>query len=80
MSKWANSGQNDHPDDDDEAEDQGEFELFEDLGDFFEESGISSFFRSRTPAHVDAEHVREYGLGNMQRDTAKEYGEENDPF
>lgn len=80
MSKWANSSQNDHSDDHNDAKEEGEFELFEDLGDFFEESCASGFFRSRTPGHVDAEHVREYGLRYMQGDATEEDGEEEDPF
>ena len=80
VSKWTNSSQNDHPDDHKEAIKKREFELFEDLGDFFEESCASSFFRSRTPGHIDAEHVRKYGLRNMQGDATEKDGQEEDPF
>ena len=47
------------------TEDEGSFELPQDLRRLFEEGGVLNFFGGRAPRHVEAEHVGEEGLRDM---------------
>jgi len=63
-----------------DTEEHGELELLQDLGDFDEEVGELGFLGGSTPGHVDLEHVRKEGLGDMQRETSQEDGEHEGPL
>lgn len=77
---WHGEATADHGRTGDDAEDKGTLELLQNLRDFVEESCVCDFLGRRTPIHFDAEHVTEQGLGDMERDTTEENGEERDPF
>ena len=72
-------GHGDHHPGTREAEDEGELELLHDLGHLLEEGRVFGFFAGGAPRHVDAEHVRQDGLGDVQADAAEEDHKERDP-
>lgn len=62
-----------------EAEEQGPLELLQNLGHLLEEGGVLGLLGGGAPGHVDAEHVADDGLGDVQADAAEEDGEDGDP-
>ena len=73
-------GKDNHADDRDECKRHAVLEPLEHLRDFNEEVGEFGFFRGRAPGHVDFEHVRKQGRGDVERKAAEEDGEHEDPF
>lgn len=47
----------DHTNSHENAEEEGELEVLDDLADFLEEGGVLGFLAGGTPVHVDTEHV-----------------------
>ena len=76
----AGLGHDDQPGQGDDGEAHAEPEVLEDLGDLDEEIGELEFLRRRAPRHVDLEHVREDGLGDVDRDAAEEDEEHEEPL
>lgn len=70
----GDGGEADHACRTNDAEDEGEFELFEQLRHFLEEGRVLDFFRRRAPAHVDGEHVAEECLADVDGQAAEEDG------
>ncbi|KAL9028704.1 MAG: hypothetical protein Q9196_002973 [Gyalolechia fulgens] len=71
---------NDHADDADKSKEHAELELLKHFGHFDEEVGELGFLRSRTPRHVDFEHVREKSLRNMEGETTQEDTQHEGPL
>lgn len=76
ISERADAGEDDHGGDRDDAKGKGEFEPAEDDGDLVEEGSARRLFGRGAPRHVDRQHVRRDGLGDVQRDAAEEDGQE----
>lgn len=66
------TAQHDHHDDDKQADDDGEPEAAQDLGDLDEEVGALDFFFSRAPSDVVGDAVRDEGLGEVHGEAAEE--------
>ena len=76
----AGLGHDDQAGHGDDGEGHAEPEVLEDLGHLDEEVGELEFFRRRAPRHVDLEHVREDGLGDVDGDAAEEDEEHEEPL
>lgn len=70
----------DHSDDTGQRERHAVFKLLQNFGDFDEEVGKLGFLGGGAPSHVNFEHVREKGTGNVKGETAKENAEHERPF
>ena len=75
-----NAGKDDHGCRRAEAEDERDLELLQDGRYLCEEGCVCRFLGRRAPGHVDAEEMGKDCLGDVERDTAKEYAEERYPF
>lgn len=73
-------GQNDHARNHHDAEKHREPELAQHFRHLDEEVRELQLLRRRAPRHVDLEHVREDGLGDVDRDTAQEDEEQEEPL
>ena len=62
-----------------DADRKGIFEAPDHQLHLVEEFDVGGLLGGGAPAHVDGEHVRENGLGNVEGDTAEEDGEEGNP-
>lgn len=73
-------GQDDHAGDTEERKGEAELEFLDDFGHFDEEVGEFGFFGRGAPGHIDFEHVREEGGGDVEGETTEEDAEHEDPF
>lgn len=65
-------GEADHAGAADDAEEEGELELLQQLRHLFEEGRVFDLLGRRAPAHVDGEHVAEESLADVQGYAAEE--------
>lgn len=63
-----------------DAKHEGEFEAFEETGDFFEKRCVFDFLCCGAPRHVDFEEMAEESLGDVEGDAAEEDGQKEEPF
>jgi hypothetical protein len=61
----GDGGEADHAGAADDAEEEGEFELLQQLRHLFEEGRVFNLLGRRAPGHVDGEHVGEEGLADV---------------
>ena len=76
----AGLGHDDEAGHGDDGKGHAEPELLEHLGHLDEEVGELELLGRRAPRHVDLEHVREDGLGDVDRDAAEEDEEHEEPL
>jgi hypothetical protein len=62
------------------TENESPFEALEKAREFFKERGVFHFFCGGAPRHVGFEEMAEEGLGYVERDSAEEDSEEEEPF
>jgi hypothetical protein len=73
-------GKSKHHADHGEAEGEGELEALDDVANGLEEGDVIDFLGCCAPLHVDAEHVAQQSLRNVQRHTTEEDCDERDPL
>ena len=74
------AGEHDHHGGGAEDEDEGALELCQDLGHLLEEGGVLGLLGGGAPAHVDADHMADDGLADVEADAAEEDAEQRDPL
>ena len=72
----GDGGKADHAGAADDAEEEGEFELLQQLRYLFEEGRVFDFLGRGAPGHIDGEHVAEKRLADVQGYAAEEDGQE----
>jgi hypothetical protein len=77
---WGEVAEIDHGANHREHEHVHPLEALPDLGQLSEEVGVVLFLCSRTPAHIDREHVRKDRQEDMEGDTTEEDHEERHPL